>query len=107
MQVIIAGAGGAAHLPGMVAALTPLPVIGVPVTPKGAHLDGMDALMSVVQVRPTSLLSCLLDVACVTERDRRPADAARSSCSHCRDRQRCQCRLAGGQNLGNLSTSAP
>ena len=49
-QVIIAGAGGAAHLPGMVAALTPLPVIGVPVTPKGAHLDGLDALMSIVQV---------------------------------------------------------
>ena len=50
VQVIIAGAGGAAHLPGMVAALTPLPVIGVPVTPKGAHLDGLDALMSIVQV---------------------------------------------------------
>ena len=50
-QVIIAGAGGAAHLPGMVAAMTPLPVIGVPVTPKGAHLDGLDALMSIVQVR--------------------------------------------------------
>jgi len=49
-QVIIAGAGGAAHLPGMVAAATPLPVIGVPVTPKGAHLDGLDALLSIVQV---------------------------------------------------------
>ena len=51
MQVIIAGAGGAAHLPGMVASLTPLPVIGVPVKPKNAHLDGLDALMSIVQVR--------------------------------------------------------
>ena len=50
VQVIIAGAGGAAHLPGMVAALTPLPVIGVPVKPAGAHLDGLDALLSIVQV---------------------------------------------------------
>ena len=50
VQVIIAGAGGAAHLPGMVAALTPLPVVGVPVTPPGAHLDGLDALLSIVQM---------------------------------------------------------
>lgn len=48
MQVIIAGAGGAAHLPGMVAASTPLPVIGVPVPLK--HLDGMDSLLSIVQM---------------------------------------------------------
>ena len=47
-QVVIAGAGGAAHLPGMVAALTPLPVIGVPV-PLPA-LDGMDSLLSIVQM---------------------------------------------------------
>ena len=47
-KVIIAGAGGAAHLPGMVAALTPLPVIGVPV-PLG-NLDGMDSLLSIVQM---------------------------------------------------------
>ncbi len=53
--MIIAGAGGAAHLPGMVAALTPLPVIGVPVRPAGAHLDGLDALLSIVQVPFTSL----------------------------------------------------
>jgi 5-(carboxyamino)imidazole ribonucleotide mutase len=46
--VIIAGAGGAAHLPGMVASLTPLPVIGVPV-PLGV-LDGMDSLLSIVQM---------------------------------------------------------
>src|SRR5688572_29589078 len=45
IQVIIAGAGGAAHLPGMVAAATPLPVIGVPVPLK--HLDGMDSLLSI------------------------------------------------------------
>ena len=48
LRVIIAGAGGAAHLPGMVAALTPLPVIGVPVPLK--HLDGMDSLLSIVQM---------------------------------------------------------
>jgi 5-(carboxyamino)imidazole ribonucleotide mutase len=46
--VIITGAGGAAHLPGMVAAMTPLPVIGVPVPLK--HLDGMDSLLSIVQM---------------------------------------------------------
>ena len=48
LKVIIAGAGGAAHLPGMLAAYTPLPVIGVPV-PIG-HLQGVDALMSIVQM---------------------------------------------------------
>jgi 5-(carboxyamino)imidazole ribonucleotide mutase len=48
LRVIIAGAGGAAHLPGMLAAVTPLPVIGVPVPL--AHLDGMDSLLSVVQM---------------------------------------------------------
>jgi 5-(carboxyamino)imidazole ribonucleotide mutase len=48
LKVIIAGAGGAAHLPGMVASVTPLPVIGVPVPL--AHLDGMDSLLSIVQM---------------------------------------------------------
>ena len=48
LQVIIAGAGGAAHLPGMLAAVTPLPVVGVPVALK--HLDGMDSLLSIVQM---------------------------------------------------------
>ncbi len=48
LQVIIAGAGGAAHLPGMVAALTPLPVIGVPVASR--HLSGLDSLYSIVQM---------------------------------------------------------
>jgi 5-(carboxyamino)imidazole ribonucleotide mutase len=47
-KVIIAGAGGAAHLPGMVASLTTLPVIGVPVPL--THLDGMDSLLSIVQM---------------------------------------------------------
>jgi 5-(carboxyamino)imidazole ribonucleotide mutase len=48
LRVIIAGAGGAAHLPGMLAAVTPLPVIGVPVPL--AQLDGMDSLLSMVQM---------------------------------------------------------
>jgi 5-(carboxyamino)imidazole ribonucleotide mutase len=48
VRVIIAGAGGAAHLPGMLAAVTPLPVIGVPVPL--AHLDGWDSLLSIVQM---------------------------------------------------------
>jgi 5-(carboxyamino)imidazole ribonucleotide mutase len=47
-KVIIAGAGGAAHLPGMVASLTTLPVIGVPISLK--NLDGMDSLLSIVQM---------------------------------------------------------
>jgi 5-(carboxyamino)imidazole ribonucleotide mutase len=47
-KVIIAGAGGAAHLPGMVASLTPLPVLGVPV--ESTSLDGMDSLLSIVQM---------------------------------------------------------
>lgn len=48
LKVIIAGAGGAAHLPGMVASLTPLPVIGVPVPSK--HMQGQDSLLSIVQM---------------------------------------------------------
>jgi 5-(carboxyamino)imidazole ribonucleotide mutase len=48
LRVIIAGAGGAAHLPGMVASLTPLPVIGVPVESKA--LQGLDSLLSIVQM---------------------------------------------------------
>jgi 5-(carboxyamino)imidazole ribonucleotide mutase len=48
IRVIVAGAGGAAHLPGMVASATPLPVIGVPVPLK--YLDGMDSLLSIVQM---------------------------------------------------------
>jgi 5-(carboxyamino)imidazole ribonucleotide mutase len=50
LRVIIAGAGGAAHLPGMTAAMTPLPVVGVPV-PRG-KLDGLDSLLSIVQMPP-------------------------------------------------------
>src|ERR1043165_632017 len=49
LQVIIAGAGGAAHLPGMVASLTPLPVVGVPVKSSNS-IDGWDSLLSIVQM---------------------------------------------------------
>jgi len=48
LRVVVAGAGGAAHLPGMVASVTPLPVIGVPVPLR--HLDGLDSLLSIVQM---------------------------------------------------------
>ncbi len=50
IKVIIAGAGGAAHLPGMIASLTPLPVIGVPI--KTSAMDGLDSLLSIVQMPP-------------------------------------------------------
>ena len=50
LEVIIAGAGGASHLPGMVASMTSLPVIGVPI--KTSNLDGMDSLLSIVQMPP-------------------------------------------------------
>lgn len=49
-KVIIAGAGGAAHLPGVIAAMFPLPVIGVPI--KGKTMDGLDSLLSIVQMPP-------------------------------------------------------
>lgn len=48
LKVIVAGAGGAAHLPGMIAALTPLPVLGVPI--KSKELRGLDSLLSIVQM---------------------------------------------------------
>lgn len=50
VQVVVAGAGGAAHLPGVIAALTPLPVIGVPI--KSTALEGLDSLLSIVQMPP-------------------------------------------------------
>jgi 5-(carboxyamino)imidazole ribonucleotide mutase len=50
-QIVIAGAGGAAHLPGMVAALTHLPVIGVPIK-SGKSLDGWDSILSILQMPP-------------------------------------------------------
>ena len=57
IEVIIAGAGGAAHLPGMVAAATPLPVIGVPVPL--STLDGMDSLLSIVQMPAGVPVACV------------------------------------------------
>lgn len=48
LKLIIAAAGGAAHLPGMIAAMTPLPVLGVPI--KSKHLDGLDSLLAIVQM---------------------------------------------------------
>ena len=57
IEVIIAGAGGAAHLPGMVASATPLPVIGVPVPL--AKLDGMDSLLSIVQMPAGVPVACV------------------------------------------------
>ena len=50
VRVVVAGAGGAAHLPGVIAALTPLPVVGVPI--KSVALDGFDSLLSIVQMPP-------------------------------------------------------
>lgn len=57
IKVIIAGAGGAAHLPGMIASLTPLPVIGVPVPTK--HLAGVDSLHSIVQMPAGVPVACV------------------------------------------------
>ena len=66
IKVIIAAAGGAAHLPGMLSSETPLPVIGVPV--KATHMDGMDSLLSIVQMPvsflPSFLLTDMLEPGC-------------------------------------------
>ena len=59
LKVIIAGAGGAAHLPGMVAAMTVLPVIGVPVVVAGSGLGGVDALYSIVQMPKGVPVACV------------------------------------------------
>lgn len=56
-QVVIAGAGGAAHLPGMVASLTPLPVIGVPITV--GQMKGLDALLSIAQMPKGIPVACV------------------------------------------------
>jgi 5-(carboxyamino)imidazole ribonucleotide mutase len=79
IQIIIAGAGGAAHLPGMVAAITTLPVIGVPV--QSAALNGLDSLLSIVQMpggvpvattaigRPGAINAALLSIAILSLSD--------------------------------------
>jgi len=84
LEVIIAGAGGAAHLPGMVASLTPLPVLGVPIESKA--LNGLDSLLSIVQMpggvpvgtlaigRPGAINAALLAASVIALRD--PAVAA-------------------------------
>ena len=74
LKVIIAGAGGAAHLPGMLAAVTPLPVIGVPVPL--AHLDGMDSLLSIVQM-PAGIPVATVSVGGVVKLTLRQPTAAR------------------------------
>ena len=77
LRVIIAGAGGAAHLPGMLASVTPLPVIGVPVD--ATPLDGMDALLSIAQM-PESRSPLSRSVARATR------VCSRSGCSGSRSR---------------------
>jgi 5-(carboxyamino)imidazole ribonucleotide mutase len=67
LRVIIAGAGGAAHLPGMLASVTPLPVIGVPVPL--AHLDGLDSLLSSVSMPPGARNAGLLAVRILAASD--------------------------------------
>ena len=102
IKVIIAAAGGAAHLPGMISSETPLPVIGVPV--KATHLDGVDSLLSIVQMPVSCLLlsrfyflgfgvlkSVLLTGGGVTEGR---ADG------HGRDQQLDECGAAGGEDSG-------
>ncbi len=84
-------AGGAAHLPGMVAAMTPLPVIGVPVKPNGAYLDGMDALLSIVQMPKGVPVSAATDYCCPGA----PC-APRGGWPHTRPRALSCCRLVCG-----------
>ena len=84
IEVVIAGAGGAAHLPGMIAALTPLPVLGVPVQSKA--LNGLDSLLSIVQMpggvpvgtlaigKPGAINAALLAAAVLALQDEALAD---------------------------------
>lgn len=102
VRVIIAGAGGAAHLPGMVASETSLPVLGVPV--KASVLDGVDSLYSIVQM-PVSLLAqadLSENVALLTSR---LWFAARHSCCCSRHQQLDQCGAAGSSHLVDSHTS--
>ena len=59
LKVVIAGAGGAAHLPGMIASLTPLPVIGVPLSGRMTAAGGLDAILSIVQMPPGVPVACV------------------------------------------------
>ena len=88
LKVIIAGAGGAAHLPGMVASMTPLPVLGVPI--ESAALKGMDSLLSIVQMpggipvgtlaigKPGAINAALLAAAILALSDKKIAKALAS-----------------------------
>ena len=67
IEVIIAGAGGAAHLPGMVASMTPLPVVGVPV--KSRALNGLDSLLSIVQMPAGVPVATLIAVSILSLSD--------------------------------------
>ncbi len=78
LKVIIAGAGGAAHLPGMTAAMTPLPVLGVPVESKA--LSGQDSLLSIVQM-PAGIPVGTLAIGKAGARPMQPAGCRRAGCS--------------------------
>lgn len=96
VRVIIAGAGGAAHLPGMVAALTCLPVIGVPV--KGSTLDGVDSLHSIVQMPVSVVAPCWKDQRPLTESHL----AAWDTCSNSRYQQLDECGPSGCADIGSI-----
>ncbi len=113
LRVIIAGAGGAAHLPGMLASLTVLPVIGVPVPL--AHLDGMDSLLSIVQMpagipvatvsiggaRNAGLLAARILAAGADEEAARLRDALAAFAEELRDQA-----LAKGESLRSAHVGA-
>ncbi|RIK12584.1 MAG: 5-(carboxyamino)imidazole ribonucleotide mutase [Acidobacteria bacterium] len=95
LRVIIAGAGGAAHLPGMLASVTVLPVIGVPVPLK--HLDGLDSLLSIVQM-PAGI-----PVATVSVAGARNAGRLREQLARFADDLRDQARAKGERLRGRRS----
>ena len=116
LRVLIAGAGGAAHLPGMLASVTPLPVIGVPVPL--AHLDGLDSLLSIVQMpagvpvatvsvggaRNAGLLAVRILATAEPDLCRRMADFQADLASGARDKDRAlAARLAAAPAAGPLS----
>src|ERR671916_335243 len=101
LAVIIAGAGGAAHLPGMLAAVTPLPVIGVPVPLK--YLDGMDSLLSIVQM-PAGVPVATVAIGNARNAEDQPGQPR---CQQPRDRRagrrqgcRLGCRRSAGRGAG-------
>ena len=110
LRVVVAGAGGAAHLPGMVAAMTALPVIGVPV--KGSSLDGVDSLHSIVQMPvspyPSSpYFALLMSLAHLTARDPRGngGNQQRNECGAACGAHTCGWKSALGTRYGRVSES--